>query len=841
MKNKNVTIFLLFLICYCDFSYAQTPIIIGEAVNDFGRSVSISGDFCIIGAYESAFIYFKNGNTWEKHTQLKPDDYVEKDWFGYSVSIYNNIALVSSIHDDGQITSYDGKGSVYVFEYIDGVWKQMAKLIADDRLTRDQFGYSLSLYENTAIIGTFLKGVVYIFVRENENEWYLQAKLLPSNTEDKYCFGRSVSIYKDFILIGSPATKSAAYFFVRKNNNWEEICRVTAGDNPNYFAESVSISKNNAIISNFGLYHIYEYNNNTWEQKIILNNKEAFSDGSTNVSMFNNILATANVPMHKNGCVSIYKKNYTWEKFSFIEPLGHNNKGRYGYSLSINESFIVVGAFREQQVYIYPINIESPTISGYVLDSDNKPILNTKIFTQGTFKNESTTDANGFYELRVPHGWNGIIEVDRQPYIFNEAKSYEDIVFDQTNQNFTIDLFSISGFINDITESPISGIEIKFTNDGGSAFTNSKGFFFHKLYHNWSGHAHPIGRGYRFINNDYSNSYYSYNNLSQNKTDQNFSAYKHILFGYVKDQQGNPIPKVTLKLSNIIETAITDVSGYYCIDIDYQWSGKITPQLQNYVFDPLSISYTNVNCDQPNQSFIATKSLPDFFVSQNTLHLTPKSGFALITVTTNDNPSSWSVSNLEIDWVSITKLHHNILISYKGNLNNSERNAALAITHNNTIHNIEIIQAGTVDSHKPPWSVDQSNFRYQAMVTAIIQDKNNNVFDSENDLLAAFVDNECRGVASPLPVSNGKRFFLQVWSNEKDEQIKIKFYDSSIHKIYENVISDIQFSPDLELGDIENPNIFTLKQYDHFPDANNDGNVNIMDAIDVMKFITNTK
>jgi len=839
----NFIKFFILLILYINLncSYAQTPNILTDK-GFFGSSVSACKDYCIIGAWTSAIIYKKIGQNWQQQIELKPNGVVYTNYFGRYVSISDGIALVSSIED--------GKLLAYVYVLNNDKWNYETKLTANSNEENRGFS-SFSLYENTAIMGISVdngKGAAYIFIRNNDNEWYQQAKLTANDADPSNSFGSSVSIYQDLAIIGSPTHVGSAYFFVRNNDNvWKQVDKVTDENQSNslFFGSTVDISKNVAVVTSRSYAYIYEYANKTWEQKykIKINNRE-FNRIEAAISEKVALIGLPNTG--ENGSVYVFKKDKEWvEKVQLMAIKGENppdSKSQFGSSLSVTDDFLFVNSPSQRRVYIYPIDIVSPVISGYVSDSDNNPVDNVKVSVRCSdfLINEVNTDLNGYYEFTVPHGLDGNVYVYKKDYILNpKFRTYEDVTTNRTNNNYIIDLFSISGFINDVTEKPLSGIEIKFNNDGGSAFTNSKGFFFHKLYHNWSGQAEPTGRGYRFINNDYSNSSYSYNNLSQNKTDQNFSAYKHILFGYVKDHQGNPIPNVTLNLSNIIEPAITDASGYYSIDIDYQWSGTITPHLQNYVFDPLSISYTNINCDQPNQSFIGIKTLPNFFVSPNTLHLSSKSGFALITVTTNDNPSSWSVSNLEIDWVSITKLHHNILISYEDNLNNSERNAVLAITHNNTIHNIEIIQAGKVDSNKPSWSVDQTNFRYQAMVTAIIQDKNNNVFDSENDLLAAFVDNECRGVASPLPVSNGKRFFLQVWSNENSENMNFKFFDSTNNKIYNRVLFDVHFIPDFEYGTIVSPAVLKVKQPYHIPDANNDGKVDIIDAVDVLKYITN--
>jgi hypothetical protein len=94
---------------------------------------------------------------------------------------------------------------------------------------------------------------------------------------------------------------------------------------------------------------------------------------------------------------------------------------------------------------------------------------------------------------------------------------------------------------------------------------------------------------------------------------------------------------------------------------------------------------------------------------------------------------------------------------------------------------------------------------------------------------------------TPSPVADGKRFFLQVWSDKNSEKMTIKFFDSKKNIIYTQVSPDIEFVPNLELGMISDPYVFTIKKGLHIPDANEDGEVNLIDVINVLQFITDFK
>ena len=88
-----------------------------------------------------------------------------------SVSLYGDTALIGTIYDDDNDKS--NSGSVYVFtrSSVDGTFEQQSKLHASDAAASDYFGGSVSLYGDTALIGAFLdddngktdSGSVYVF------------------------------------------------------------------------------------------------------------------------------------------------------------------------------------------------------------------------------------------------------------------------------------------------------------------------------------------------------------------------------------------------------------------------------------------------------------------------------------------------------------------------------------------------------------------------------------------------------------------------------------------------------------------------------------------------------
>ncbi|MCK4312084.1 MAG: hypothetical protein KAW88_05050, partial [Candidatus Cloacimonetes bacterium] len=74
------------------------------------------------------------------------------------------------------------------------------------------------------------------------------------------------------------------------------------------------------------------------------------------------------------------------------------------------------------------------------------------------------------------------------------------------------------------------------------------------------------------------------------------------------------------------------------------------------------------------------------------------------------------------------------------------------------------------------------NFEYSSNITAVIY-QNGEIINSENILLGAFHNDECRGVAAPIEVLGQWMFFLTVYSNTLNDTITYKAYFSETEEI----------------------------------------------------------
>jgi hypothetical protein len=237
----------------------------GEAGDQFSSyGISISGDTALIGAcgddeYRgSTYVFTRNGTNWNQQQKLVAPDGKAEDYFGWWVGIDGDTALIGA----GGCNQY--QGAAYVFTRTDITWTQQAKLEASDGATNDQFGYCVYLSGDTALISANFdndsghhSGSAYVFTRTGAI-WNQEAKLLPSDGDAYDEFGHSLSLDGDTALIASPfdddkgADSGSAYIFTRTGTTWTQQAKLLPADgdaNDVFGLWTVSIDGNTSLIA----------------------------------------------------------------------------------------------------------------------------------------------------------------------------------------------------------------------------------------------------------------------------------------------------------------------------------------------------------------------------------------------------------------------------------------------------------------------------------------------------------------------------------------------------------------------------------------------------------------
>jgi FG-GAP repeat len=315
------------------------------AFDQFGYSVAISGDYAVIGANKddvgsntdqgSAYIFVRSGTTWSQQAKLTATDAAEYDQFGYRVAISGDYAIVGAPYDDIGIIA--NQGSAYVFTRSGTTWNQADQLNASDGVAQDFFGESVAISGNYAIVGAYNDGVgsnayqgsAYIFYRSRSPtlfRWNQQAKLIANDGAADDTFGNSVAISGDYAVvgawvddIGSNADQGSAYIFIRSGTAWSQQAKLTASDGAagNRFGFSVAIS---------GDYVVVGAGNATVGENVMQGSAYTFSQSGTSWSQLRKI--PDNAPASTRNGISVGLSNGT---YIIGGPGFQTSKGKVGF------------------------------------------------------------------------------------------------------------------------------------------------------------------------------------------------------------------------------------------------------------------------------------------------------------------------------------------------------------------------------------------------------------------------------------------------------------------------------------------------------------------------------
>jgi uncharacterized protein (TIGR03437 family) len=331
--------------------------------DQFGISVAVNGDTVVVGAFGkasgqgAAYVFVRSDGIWIQQAELTASDGASGDNLGISVSLNKDTAVV------GASSQGSGQGAAYVFMRSGSSWTQQAKLTAADGAIGDQFGTSVSVADDTAVAGASgkgsLQGAAYVFVRSGAS-WAQQAKLTAADGVAGDSFGNSVSVNQDTAVVGANAKKSsqgAAYVFARSNTSWSQQAELVASDGAkgDQLGRSVSLDGNtvvagaNVVAFNTGAAYVFLRTGTSWNQQAKLTASDGVSSDqfAFSVSMSGDtVLAGAPVRANYTGLAYVFVRAGTnWTQQAEVAASDGANGDFFGWSVSMNGDTAVVGAF----------------------------------------------------------------------------------------------------------------------------------------------------------------------------------------------------------------------------------------------------------------------------------------------------------------------------------------------------------------------------------------------------------------------------------------------------------------------------------------------------------------
>jgi hypothetical protein len=243
-----------------------------EPNDGFGCSVASYDDVMVIGAYSArlegttipsgaAYVFRRLDGVWTLEAKVQIQMSTNRDYFGWSVAIFDNVIAVSGYQAYGDKKSV-GMVYTYVYDEILAEWLPQKAIGASAVINPgselkpgsgnnvmpdfDYFAYSIDMHNGTLVAGTYgddTKGtfagsvtIVEYYISHAFSDvtnttqpvtsWALKQTIYASDAEDFNYFGWSVSKHEDVIVVGAYGYSNeyyeytgAAYVFQPVANN----------------------------------------------------------------------------------------------------------------------------------------------------------------------------------------------------------------------------------------------------------------------------------------------------------------------------------------------------------------------------------------------------------------------------------------------------------------------------------------------------------------------------------------------------------------------------------------------------------------------------------------------
>ncbi|MEM1055946.1 MAG: T9SS type A sorting domain-containing protein [Bacteroidota bacterium] len=339
---------------------------------------------------QSTLTTIPGGDTFAFEQKLNVSDIESGDRLGSAVALDGDRALVAAILED------NATGAVYLFERVRGVWTLVTRLVASDRVQGDQFGSSVALDGNRALIGARRNaergnnaGAAYIFEPVG-GVWQQTAKITSLDVGPDDNFGVAVSLEGGRALIGASGDDTSgddagtAYVFELAMGGWQQTQRLFSIETSparDLFGRAVSLSGDLALIGASGARgftgsaYIFDLVAGTWEQVAEL---EASDD--TDLDVFGEAVSLEgdralvgarleDEVASSAGAAYVYERTETgWAETQKLTAFDGMQSDQFGQSVSLSGERLVVGTMQQPRPGDPPGGVPGRTGAAYVYE-----------------------------------------------------------------------------------------------------------------------------------------------------------------------------------------------------------------------------------------------------------------------------------------------------------------------------------------------------------------------------------------------------------------------------------------------------------------------------------------
>jgi len=392
VKPLSLTLFLsIFLLTSSTVLSAQEAEegtkIMTERTNyqdNFGKSVAVSGNYSIIGAWTddergpeagAAYVYFRadeKTDHWMLKERLLASDGEAFNNFGGKVAIEGDYAFVTAQGND------DFAGAVYVFNRNTGgadAWGEVQKIMAPDKSFGDYFGTSITVNNGRMAVGAYGEddkgrsaGAVYTYQLEND-EWKFENKIHDNEGAANDRFGSSVVLTKNTLIVGANRDNKAGSIIIyeKQEAGWNQTLKIFSSDGKakDRFGSSLAVSGDylsvgaNGAEDFMGAVYVFERNlggENNWGEVKKIQPMDADTDdrfGKTIAMSGEYLLVGSEGHEMGMGATYLFRKDKegenNWGLANKMNAMDGSPRDLFGSSVAMSGEDIFIGAYQSDR------------------------------------------------------------------------------------------------------------------------------------------------------------------------------------------------------------------------------------------------------------------------------------------------------------------------------------------------------------------------------------------------------------------------------------------------------------------------------------------------------------
>ncbi len=249
----------------------------------FGKAVAISDDTLAAGSpglgTGGVQVFVRSGTSWSPQSVTGTIGTNDDKAFGAAVALSGDTLVVGAPMSGKASLVQSQSGAAYVLVRSGGKWTQQAALADSNVWQNNQFGQSVAVDGDTAVVGSSIIGTssrALVYTR-TAGVWTMQQSISPQTGGGSGSGAKSVGISGDTLAVFAGGTKGGVFIYTRSGGVWSGQATLNSDVASSGFGASMQLLGDTVLVgapvdnaTAGGSAFLFQRTGTTWSQKLTL-------------------------------------------------------------------------------------------------------------------------------------------------------------------------------------------------------------------------------------------------------------------------------------------------------------------------------------------------------------------------------------------------------------------------------------------------------------------------------------------------------------------------------------------------------------------------------------------